>query len=76
MDGKHSNEDALNTVNDVVDHLPQSFAVEMAVQKYADQIQNTFNIILIQEMRHYNTLLNCIQTTAGNVRNAIKGIVN
>lgn len=66
------NEPLLKAVKDILEALPNEFDLKRVNEKHPNT--NSLNLILLQEIRQYNRLLNCIRTTSVQVLDAIQGI--
>ena len=62
----------LDTVKDILQVLPNEFDLKAVNEKHSTS--NSVNLVLLQEIRQYNRLLNCIRTTSVEVLDAIEGI--
>lgn len=62
----------LDTVKDILQSIPNDFDLKAVNEKHATS--NSVNLVLLQELRQYNRLLNCIRTTSVEVLDAIEGI--
>eukprot|EP00055_Hartaetosiga_balthica_P017752 m.122337 g.122337 ORF g.122337 m.122337 type:complete len:4010 (-) comp9395_c0_seq2:1066-13095(-) len=59
----------------ILEKMPPLFDLELALEKFPTQYEESMNTVLVQEMQRFNRLLGCIHTTLINLRKAIKGIV-
>lgn len=60
-------------VQDILASLPNEFDLEIVHEKYSLSNADSLNLILQQEVRRYNQLLNCIRTHSLHVQDAIQG---
>eukprot|EP00056_Hartaetosiga_gracilis_P013585 m.226506 g.226506 ORF g.226506 m.226506 type:complete len:4004 (+) comp13864_c0_seq2:104-12115(+) len=71
-----SGEDLADSIaHGILEKMPALFDLELALEKYPTQYEESMNTVLVQEMQRFNRLLECIHTTLVNLRKAIKGIV-
>lgn len=69
----NQSENIIDRVKNIVRRLPSPFAVEECAKKHPSYLQASFDLILIQEMRRYNTLSVYIKSTAQAVFDAVQG---
>lgn len=75
---KHSvrssdNEYVVNLVNGVLEALPNEFDLKIVKTKYLPSNVDSLHLILQQEAKQYNQLLNCIRTTSTQLLDAFQG---
>lgn len=62
-----------NTIKEILECLPNEFALKCINEKYPISNKNSLNLVLRQEIRQYNQLLECIRNDTAQVLDVIEG---
>lgn len=62
----------LEVTNGILEGFPQDYDLEEAQKKFPPSYDESFNIILIQEMGRYNSLLQVIRRSLQKVQRAVQ----
>ena len=74
--GNQSVDKFVNTVcTDVLARLPDLFDLKSIKRKYRIQYEDSMNIVLVQELIRYNSLLEVVRDSLQSVQKAIQGLI-